>query len=1010
MPALSRRKYVEKSLSSHYLTLLSLLQVEAVRKFVVPGQGPRFRKRDRLAFLSRRALRNAKAMGSYIKGGQGRKRRDMARLVRGVFLQRGSPDAQSQMLRPDLPEEYLEEEGGSESGRDGGPGGAGVPEALVLVLKNLRVFGHFDNAMLLELVRGIEHVTLRAGEFLFRVGDPDENMFVVESGSVSVFCEDQQHQREHGSVVELKQVKSGEPIVSLLSFLEHLSGKKGSFRTISARAVAPDTRMIKFSFECFRAAFDKHPENLSRVVQVVMIRLQRVTFLALHQYMGLGSELLRPDHRGAPGEENSEEVQTEQDMRERASNLFRKALGLIDVEGLENGETDLCRNISLITCAADEVLVQEETVDRNLLLLVLRGCVSVSQAPAEGGVTNISGSAVEIHRAYVGGLLGQLQTLTAEPSFFTYRSMSSGTVVAALPAAKVRAVMARQPQVALALASSVISNLSPHVRSIDFSLEWSLLESGRALYKQDTRADSIYVVLSGRLRSVIRSQGGRRELAAEYGRGELTGIVETLMKTPHATTVIAVRDTEVAKLPAGLIDFIKLRFPKVLMTLIKLLGRKLQQSIEGGPGTDLKSLPQRGHHAAAQSNFSTVALIPITRQLPAAPFALELLHALAEIDPALRLTKDYVRSELGSDAFDRANDFKLSSWLAAQEDKHRIVLYQCDPELTSWTKLCVRHADVVFILLDSTHKRGIYPIEHSLEAYSPRTRKELIFLHREDVKYPTGTQDWLKDRAWINGHHHMRCPRRVYSQPKTEASYLRQLPSPPDVHSDFSRLARWVTGTSVGLVLGGGGARGCSHVGMVKAILEAGVPIDTVAGVSIGSFIGALWCQERDITAVTDKARRFSFKMNQWWRQLLDLTYPYTSYFSGRGFNTLLEEVFEARDIRDLWLPYFTVTTDITESAMRVHDYGSLWRYVRSSMSLAGYVPPLCDPHDGHLLLDGGYVNNLPADLMRARGARHIMAIDVGAQDEASFTNYGDDLSGFQVNHHIVHEVLLALS
>ena len=92
---------------------------------------------------------------------------------------------------------------------------------------------------------------------------------------------------------------------------------------------------------------------------------------------------------------------------------------------------------------------------------------------------------------------------------------------------------------------------------------------------------------------------------------------------------------------------------------------------------------------------------------------------------------------------------------------------------------------------------------------------------------------------------------------------------------------------------------------------------------------------------------------------MLDLTYPITSYFSGQGFNVLIEEAFGDRDIRDLWLPFFTITTDITESAMRIHDYGSLWRYVRSSMSLAGYMPPLCDPHDGHLLLDGGTLLNL---------------------------------------------------
>ena len=72
-------------------------------------------------------------------------------------------------------------------------------------------------------------------------------------------------------------------------------------------------------------------------------------------------------------------------------------------------------------------------------------------------------------------------------------------------------------------------------------------------------------------------------------------------------------------------------------------------------------------------------------------------------------------------------------------------------------------------------------------------------------------------------------------------------------------------------------------------------------------------------------------------------------------------------------------------------------RYVRGSMSLAGYLPPICDPRDGHLLLDGGYTNNLPADIMRSRGAKHILAIDVGSIDSINFTNYGDSLNGWKV-------------
>lgn len=80
----------------------------------------------------------------------------------------------------------------------------------------------------------------------------------------------------------------------------------------------------------------------------------------------------------------------------------------------------------------------------------------------------------------------------------------------------------------------------------------------------------------------------------------------------------------------------------------------------------------------------------------------------------------------------------------------------------------------------------------------------------------------------------------------------------------------------------------------------------------------------------------------------------------GKSFNNLIRKTFGEKQIEDLWLPYFCITTDITDSKMRVHTSGSLWRYVRASMSLSGYLPPLCDPVDGHLLLDGGYVNNLP--------------------------------------------------
>ena len=84
---------------------------------------------------------------------------------------------------------------------------------------------------------------------------------------------------------------------------------------------------------------------------------------------------------------------------------------------------------------------------------------------------------------------------------------------------------------------------------------------------------------------------------------------------------------------------------------------------------------------------------------------------------------------------------------------------------------------------------------------------------------------------------------------------------------------------------------------------------------------------------------------------------------------------------------------------------GSLWRYVRASMTLSGYLPPMCDPLDGHLLVDGGYVNNLPADIMHQRmGAQTIIAVDVGGQVLLK-KNMGGTLGTFlkpHLNDHII--------
>ncbi|KAK0159924.1 hypothetical protein PV328_007384 [Microctonus aethiopoides] len=1047
-----------------------------VKEFVGVGSGkPRFRKRDKVLFYGRKMLRKVKSISGHVHStGQGKKRRAVMRFARRLLqLKKENVPQQLKVLEP--PAEYLEE--------DLGPGERVPPDALY-ILQSIRVFGHFEKPVFLKLCKHTEIMNLSAGTPLFKIGDPDENVFIVQQGLVNVYITG-----TDGTQIPLKYVKTGESVTSLLSFTDVLTGHTSTYKTVSARAVE-DSIVVKLPMYAFQEVFQDHPDAFIRVIQVIMVRLQRVTFTALHQYLGLSAELVNQGvHKkkhspfsGSPVRSRTREnfsTQTNETdfMDTNESNIFisqpvtinannKKAkINLspqmnqssipnqvpecdahwstspfssgnqhnISMENytmrkrstnetpLQSSQLDDAHFVQIATDAfvrelglkndlvlKDKVqirevpsgtyLMKEESNKDLALVYVVSGSLLISQRVAEGRDAN---EEVHMFSAHQGEIVGGLAVLTGEPSFYNIRAKHPSRI-ALLSKQTFFAIMRENPTVVLHVANTVVRRLSPFVRQVDFALDWLFLESGRAVYRQGDESDSTFIVLSGRLRSVITHKDGKKELVAEYGKGDLVGIVEMVTQTPRSTTVMAVRDSELAKLPEGLFNAIKLRYPIVVTRLINLLGHRILgtwQQATTRPGQNQRTAAATVDARPSQVNFSTVAIVPVSEDVPLTAFSYELYHSLCAIGPCLRLTSDVIRKTLGGSIMDAPNEYRLTSWLAQQEDQHRISLYQCDSTYTAWTQRCVRQADCILIVGLGDKPPTLGRTEREVERLAMRTQKELVLLHKEQSgQRPSNTVEWLNMRSWVSSHHHIQCPKRMFtrrSQYRINELYSKVLMSEPNVHSDFSRLARWLTGTSVGLVLGGGGARGAAHIGMLKAILEAGIPIDMVGGVSIGSFMGALWCMEKNITTTTQKAREWSKKMTQWWRQILDLTYPMTSMFSGRDFNKTIQATFGDTYIEDLWLPFFIITTDITASCMRTHTHGSLWRYIRSSMSLSGYMPPLCDPTDGHLLLDGGYVNNLPADIMLRQGAHHILAIDVGSQDDTDLTNYGDSLSGW---------------
>ncbi len=442
------------------------------------------------------------------------------------------------------------------------------------------------------------------------------------------------------------------------------------------------------------------------------------------------------------------------------------------------------------------------------------------------------------------------------------------------------------------------------------------LPAGATLFIKGSISDGVYLLISGRL-GVGACERGAWE--AEIAGGELVGEGGWVLKEPRSASVVALRDSELLLLPNEVLDRAIAGSTAFPMAVARLCARRLQGS---------------NRRVRSAKRARVFVIVPNNEELDVAELAAQLVGQLAQGGSA----------ELVWDV--RASSH-TSAWFHHIEEQNDFVVYAANPSDSSWTRQCCRQADV--ILLAARARAGCRPWPASvLEAASNRgARMQLALLHEGAFAAGAATR-WLESFP-VASHHHL------------------------IDGTDIGRVARLLTHRGVGLVLSGGGARGFAHLGVVKALREARVPIDFVGGVSIGAVIAGGVAMDWSDEEMRLRYRRGFVDTNP----VNDYTFPLVALTRGRKVSRLLEREYGSVLIEDLRRPFFCISANLTNGRTVEHRAGTLAHALRASVSIPGVMPPVLRGDD--ILVDGAAINNLPVDVMQRHSPGLVIGSDVGA-------------------------------
>ena len=520
-------------------------------------------------------------------------------------------------------------------------------------------------------------------------------------------------------------------------------------------------------------------------------------------------------------------------------------------------------------------------------------------------------------------------------------------------------------------------------------------KKGETVCREGTPPDAFYCLVSGRLQMYNLLANGRKDNVEIILRGMHFGIISLFTGLSHSQTVEALNDSMVLKIPKDDFLLILKKIPHLGLEFSQSLSHRIRNKVTNDNSV-FQSYIISIYSPVLGSGTSTYALnlalnleketgkkvILVTLSSDKRPAA-DLRDLIGDYK---KIMENVTRGQLNIDLFPVVFDpqgeaitAEISQFVSALVNDYHYVIVDLPNDMDSAVMQTLTQSDIVQ-LITSSRPEDLRLTRQVIDALQDKLKEKF---NRHDVQILISGKD--VDRKLSSEDLHKILNHNVSAfLPAVEPQHLHktvlgdkiaQVLSDPecDYARALKRIARRIGGVLVGLALGGGAALGVAHIGVIRVLEEENIPVDVVVGSSMGALVASIWAIGNNAEQLEQVAREFEKKKNI--LKLFDPVFPKSGFIGGRLIKLWLKKHLGNKTFYDTKILLKVISYDLIRRQEHVIEEGSLVDAVRESIAIPGVIEPILK--GDQLIIDGGVLNPLPINVLRAMGIKKIIAVNV---------------------------------